>query len=109
MMTEPFGQRQLDGAAIGATASAAQAFADGRDGVVGAEGGNQVIGVKLYRVSALVADRQEGVALVDVGEGDGHGSILVTGLVTSTRIKPIKQPDVWTFGFMPLSHLGIPI
>jgi hypothetical protein len=21
----------------------------------------------------------------------------------------IKQPDVWTFGFMPLSHLGIPI
>jgi hypothetical protein len=21
----------------------------------------------------------------------------------------IKQPDVWTFGFMPFSHLGIPI
>jgi hypothetical protein len=23
--------------------------------------------------------------------------------------KVIKQPDVWTFGFMPFSHLGIPI
>jgi len=23
--------------------------------------------------------------------------------------KTIKQPDVWTFGFMPFSHLGIPI
>ena len=23
--------------------------------------------------------------------------------------KMIKQPDVWTFGFMPLSHHGIPI
>jgi hypothetical protein len=21
----------------------------------------------------------------------------------------IKQPDVWTFEFMPISHLGIPI
>jgi len=25
------------------------------------------------------------------------------------RIYKIKQPDVWTFGFMPFSHLGIPI
>ena len=49
---------------------------DGRDRMVGAEGLNQGVGVKLYRVSALVADRREGVALVDVGEGGGHGSIL---------------------------------
>lgn len=77
--------------------------------MVRAEGVDQVIDIKLGGVGAFIADGQEGVALVDVGEGDGHGSILVTGLVTSTRIKPIKQPDVWTFGFMPLSHLGIPI
>jgi hypothetical protein len=24
-------------------------------------------------------------------------------------LNSIKQPDVWTFGFMPFSHLGIPI
>ena len=38
-MTEPFGQRQLDGAAMRAATGAAQAFADRRDRVVGAEGG----------------------------------------------------------------------
>ena len=47
--------------------------------MVGAEGLNQGVGVKLYRVGAFVADGQEGVALPDVGEGGGHGwhSILV--------------------------------
>ena len=74
-MTEPFGQRQLDGAAIGTTTGTAQAFADCRDRVVGAEGG-QAIDIKLDGVGALVADGQEGVALSDMGEGGGHGSTM---------------------------------
>ena len=75
MMTEPFGQRQLDGAAIGATASAAQAFADRRDRVVGTKGANEAIDIEFDGVGAYVADGQEGVSVPDVGESGGHGGL----------------------------------
>ena len=72
MMTEPFGQRQLDGAAMRAATGAAQAFSDGRDGVVRAEGADKAIDIEFNSVGAFIADRQEGVAGSDVGEGGGH-------------------------------------
>ena len=57
-MTEPIGQRQLDGAAIGAATGAFQPLADRRDGVVGAEGADQSIDIKLDGVGAFIADGQ---------------------------------------------------
>ena len=58
-MTEPFGQRQLDGAAMRAATGAAQAFSDGRDGVVRAEGADKAIDIEFDGVGAYVADGQE--------------------------------------------------
>ncbi len=46
--------------------------------------------------------------LADQLLGDGGGGDLMGGQDTVATLL-IKQPDVWTFGFMPLSHLGIPI
>ena len=40
--------------------------------MVGTEGANQSIDIEFYGVGAHVADCQEGVALLDVGEGGGH-------------------------------------
>jgi hypothetical protein len=49
-------QRQLDGAAIGAATGAAQAFSDGRDGVVRAEGADKAIDIEFDRVGASEVD-----------------------------------------------------
>ena len=70
-----------DGAAIGAASGAFQPLLDGWDRMVGAESGNQGIGVKLYRVGADIADRQQFVPVFDVGEGCGHFCVSHDGVI----------------------------
>ena len=41
--------------------------------MIRAEDANEAIDIKFDSVGALVADGQEGVSLLDVGEGGGHG------------------------------------
>jgi hypothetical protein len=62
MMTEPFGQRQLDGAAMRAAPRTPQPLPDGRYWMVRTEGVDQPIDIKLDGVGAGVADGRESVA-----------------------------------------------
>jgi hypothetical protein len=37
------------------------------------------------------------------------GNEALAARIGNQAARVIKQPDVWTFEFMPISHLGIPI
>ena len=43
--------------------------------MVGTKGADQAIDIKFDRVGAGIADGQAGVALLNVGEGGGHGGL----------------------------------
>ena len=50
-----------------------QPLADRRDRMINAKGSDQSIDIEFDGVGAFVADREEGVALLNVGESGGHG------------------------------------